>query len=278
MNTLNAELASNILRQFIVVPWEEFQGPERCKLKEIAADVAYACGAGKYFYQAPKNVEAEGRILQSIAISVIDLFENYDHELVRLHSHQWFGLSDDERSGLLKFLGLNTYVHETMLGFAPSVRERRNWASYIAAGYALTTYKKPHVISFEDLAGLIQSYEWDNSQPYKDMLGAGLLIILGTGGGKRGNESRIYGSLRTFLERRTELNRYNIFLDVPEGDVIEAMELGRVLDRKAINKMYQDMFPPDFRMHGMLVGSASYIYPLAVQEAALNERGQATVI
>ena len=265
----------DIVPKFVRLPWKVFDGREHFRDAEVAASIAFDCGAADFFKTVPSPEELPD-VLQSLAAPmVLTMLRGKGESLQK--RNKWNSLSQSEKHCVLDFLGLSSAHHNSLLMLTVDNDWRFRMASYIAAAYAFTTYTKPYVITYDRLVQMAFNSLSGDSFEAAEMRGSGLLILIGTGGPIAGAE-RVYGFLSSLLAKRLSQGKLHMFIDAPDGPVLTAMMKGDRVYRDDVMKMYQAIFPQSLRVHSLFFGPNVYIDPIDHLEAARDERRQATVI
>jgi hypothetical protein len=273
----NMEMTNEILRRFIRLPWQEFEGEGAAKYREITSDVRYNCGANDAFRKAPVGADTENELLQSIAIPVIIAAMYSDNQQFQ-ERVGWNRLPEKDRELVLRCLGIER-EHDSMLVLVKETRGLMSVASYLAATYALTTYIKSYVVMFDELESLAFDLNKDDSALYNNVLSCGLLVIVGFGSGNRVGADRIYGFIRSLLDRRVAKHGgTHVIVDTAEEAVSNLLYNGAFVQRHCVEDMYRDIFPPHLRVFRILTGRGVYIYPTAKHEAERRECGKTAVV
>jgi hypothetical protein len=266
------EVAAKYLR----FPWDVYHGNEHFRDAEIAASVAFECGAGDFFKEVPSPDHMRD-ILHTCAKAVtLALIRGRGETLQQ--RNRWNFLTDDERKFILQITGLDTARHKSVLLLSIDADWRFRVASYVAAMYAFTTYTKPYVIAYDRFVqAAFNSFETDSFE-MADLRRAGLLILVGAGGPVRGAD-KVYGFLSSLLSKRMAQGKLHMFIDAPDGNVLDTMLSGRQATRDEVRKMYRDIFPPSLRMDNMLFGPSVYLDPIDRPLTGFaDERGKAVII
>jgi hypothetical protein len=264
-------LFEDVLRKYVRMPWDSYSG----KGLDVLNSVAFDSGGGEFFKEPPSE-ELRPVILHSIAIAVTIALRHSAGEALQ-QRNKWRLLSKQEQNLVLTALNLQPkHTSVLQLFFDSSLPARL--ASYIAAAYALTTYTKPYVVSFDRLAQYVFQSLAVDCYEMKAVRRAGLLIILGTGGGAMAGAEKVYSFLNELLSYRLSKGRQHVFIDSPDGDLLTAMLAGKIITREDVIKMYKSIFPPALRMHNFFFGYNVYIYPVEQLEVLTGERREATVI
>ena len=90
------------------------------------------------------------------------------------------------------------------------------------------------------------------------MRNAGLLIVTGLGVPSKMNETA-YTILQDVLTMRAMSGKMNMFIDTPQGELLETFSNRTLPNREDVVKAYIKMFPASYRMHNLLVGPGVHI-------------------
>ena len=274
-----------ILSKYIRLPWVVLGGREHPNDAEVAAAVAFDCGAGDFFKQVPED-RAMLRVLHSIAIPVtISLLHGRGDALQQ--RNRWSSLSAEEKAVLLNTVKLDPVKHKSSLMVFWDDTWRFRMASYIAAAYALTTYTKPYVITFNRLVQITLASLGGDSFEMSQLRQSGLLVVIGAGGDVAGAE-KVCGFLSSVLSERTAKGRQHVFIDAPERQLLEVMKTSKkpMVRSSDVESMYKEIYPSSRRMDSLLFGPCVHMYPMDLvvtttepsTETSKNECGQAIIV
>ena len=268
-----------IVRKYIRLPWKVYSGQKDYRDRELAATVAHECGATDAFKQEPAYADLDKIFLSIAPMITLELDRNIGGEEFRKRNVVWPNLPQAERDAVLQTLNLRPAQHDSVLLLEPNNMWRHRLTSYIAAAYAFTTYRLPYVMTFDQLTHAAFDSIHYETHVEKAMRSHGLLIILGAGAPRPGAD-KVYGFLSTVLEQRMRKGLRHMFIDVPEGELMEALSNKETVTRKQVSAMYSSLLPMSYRMGNWLHGENVYIVPVDWvdgQEIA-NERRKTTII
>jgi hypothetical protein len=265
----------DIVRKYIRLPWEVYDGKQHFKDAEIAQHVAHSCDA-KDFFKVRPIPEDYADILFAMAVPLTIAMYRGKAEALKKRE-KWTALPEGEKRFVLDHLNLDPKRHLSMVSLIKDEEWQFRIASYIAAAFAFTTYLKPQVITFDELADIGTHDFNEESIKAKLIRNSHLLIIVGSGGGHRGSE-RAYAYISSLLTGRWLHGQGHMIIDAPEGTLLTKMLIGEDITRQDVMKTYEDMFPAKLRMSKFLYGYNVYVDPIERLEREANERRQTVTI
>lgn len=260
-----------IVPKFIRLPWLQYAGKDA----EVASSVAYDCGGMDFFREAP-GPENMPLVLHSIATPIVLALHRGTSESLQKRN-RWGALTGKEQALVLDTLALKPEQHNAVLQLVVDQDWRFKIASYMAAAFALTTYTKPCVMTYDKFVQVAFSSLSGDTFETKAIRGAGLFILVGTGGPIAGAE-RVYGFLSSLLSKRQAGGKLHVFMDAPDGKVLVNMMKGVRVSRDDVMGMYQSIFPQSLRIHNLLFGPNVYMDPIDKMESVRNERRQTAIV
>lgn len=266
-----------VLRKYVRMPWEVWTGTEHFKDREISDYVNFEAFAGDAFKNAP-NERQYNAILQSIASAMtIALVAGTGDELSK--RNRFPTLLDEEKKFIFRTTGINPVEHDSVLFIVQKEKSIQSLASYIAAAYAFTTWTKPFVASFEKITAVAFQSLRDGSKEEKAMRTAGLLIVTDFGMPTKTNDTA-YAFLKDLLTMRAMRGRINMFIDTPSDIVLQRILDKKIPTRQDVVSTYVKMFPPQYRLHNLLVGAGVHIPMIDkyTMTEGVNESRKAVVI